>query len=144
MSWCNGVSGVVWTCTASCLSVLEAHTAVRSRGVVSARPNGVAWRCFCSPQEHTLSKLASIDSSSSIAYDVTVSVIRDIHVMSCAERFVGTCLSQVSRLAAELMYARGRQVDPPVGLDHDSCRRFPSHSYAIPLDWRGWFDVWAA
>jgi hypothetical protein len=84
-------------------------------------------------QEITLAALP--ESHASLSYDVTVGVIRDIYLMSCTERLVGSCMSQVSRLASELMYVQGNAVDMPVALDADSCLSFPEHAYTLPLSW---------
>ncbi len=61
--------------------------------------------------------------------------------MSCCQYMLGSCRSQVSRLAAELMYAKGNMRAPPVAFDGAACRRF-STLYSVPLDWRSEFDVW--
>lgn len=77
-----------------------------------------------------------------IAYNVTVGLIQDIFLLSCTSHFVGTCMSQVGRLASELMYVAGRMRHSPVGLDTDLCRQYPAHPYSMSLDWRSQFDVW--
>ena len=76
---------------------------------------------------------------------LTSGVVTDIWLLSHANYMVGTCLSQVSRLAYELQYASGRARSHPVGLDAAMCRAFPMPApYSLMADWRETFDVWLA
>ena len=89
---------------------------------------------------------ATAASAASAAFSVmqlTDGVIGDIYALSHASFFVGTCLSQVSRLAYDLAYASGRARAPPVGLDAAACRAHPRHFFPIAADWREGFDAWA-
>ncbi len=52
--------------------------------------------------------------------------LQDIFGMSCCSYLVGSCMSQVSRLAADLMYAKGFMRAPPVGFDCEVCRCVPT------------------
>jgi hypothetical protein len=54
--------------------------------------------------------------------------LQDIYGMSCCTRIIGSCMSQVSRIAADLMYAKGLMRAPPVGFDCESCRYVASSS----------------
>ena len=74
---------------------------------------------------------------------LTDSVIADIYALSFGTHFVGSCLSQVSRVAYDLAYAAGRARAAPVGLDAGACRAHPVHFFPIAADWREGFDVWA-
>ena len=74
---------------------------------------------------------------------LTDSVIADIYSLSFGTHFVGSCLSQVSRVAYDLAYAAGRARAAPVGLDAGACRAHPVHFFPIAADWREGFDVWA-
>ena len=68
---------------------------------------------------------------------LTEGVVGDIWLMSHANYIIGSCLSQVSRLAAELQLATGRARGPPVGLDAALCHAYPlAHPYAMLGDWR--------
>ena len=74
---------------------------------------------------------------------LTAGVVGDIWLLSHSNYLVGTCLSQVSRMAYELMYATGRARAPPVGMDGRLCRAFPMPApYTITADWRESFDLW--
>jgi len=84
--------------------------------------------------------------------DMTDGVIADILALSHATFFVGTCFSQVSRLASEIRVARAMQVIQEyfaqvasypqfVALDSTQCRAFSRHSYTISIDWRMVFDT---
>jgi hypothetical protein len=84
--------------------------------------------------------------------DMTDGVIADILALSHAAFFVGTCFSQVSRLASEIRAARATQVFQDyfarvasypqfVALDSTQCRAFSQHSYTISIDWRMMFDT---
>jgi len=73
---------------------------------------------------------------------LTEGVISDIWTLSYASHFIGTCLSQVSRLSYDLAYARGMARSPPVGLDSKACREHPVHFFPIAADWRESFDEW--
>ena len=74
---------------------------------------------------------------------VTSGVVADIWLLSHANYLIGTCLSQVSRLAYELQYATGRARGPPVGLDARLCRSLPLPApYSILADWRESADAW--
>lgn len=77
------------------------------------------------------------------ARSLTDGVIADIFALSHGNHFIGTCLSQVSRLAYELAYANGYSRSDPVGLDAAACRSWPRHFYSITADWREGFDVWS-
>jgi len=79
--------------------------------------------------------------------DMTDGVIADILALSHATFLVGTCFSQVSRLASEIRVARATQVFQDyfaqvasypqfVALDSTQCREFYRHSYTISIDWR--------
>jgi hypothetical protein len=92
-------------------------------------------------------------SSAFSTRDMTDGVIADILALSHATFLVGTCFSQVSRLASELRISRAFQeihgnfahiVPFPqfVALDNVKCRSFPQHSYTITIDWRESFDLW--
>ena len=92
-------------------------------------------------------------SSAFSTRDMTDGVIADILAMSHATFLVGTCFSQVSRLASELRISRAYQkihgnfahiVPFPqfLALDTVTCRSFPYHSYTITIDWRESFDLW--
>lgn len=73
---------------------------------------------------------------------LTAGVVGDVWLLSHANYLIGTCLSQVSRLAYELAYAAGRARAPPVGLDARLCRSFPMPApYTVTADWRDGFDV---
>jgi len=85
--------------------------------------------------------VAGVDAQAVV--DLTAGVILDIHLLAHASYLVGSCLSQVSRLAAELQLAAGRALAPPVALDTLHCRMHPLHASAVRLDWRDSFDVWA-
>jgi hypothetical protein len=78
---------------------------------------------------------------------MTDGVIADILALSHATFLVGTCFSQVSRLASEIRVARATQVFQDyfaqvasypqfVALDSTQCREFYRHSYTISIDWR--------
>jgi hypothetical protein len=84
--------------------------------------------------------------------DMTDGVIADILALSHATFFLGTCFSQVSRLATEIRAARTTQafqdffarvaIYPQfVALDSTQCREFSRHSYTISIDWRMMFDT---
>lgn len=74
---------------------------------------------------------------------LTAGVIGDVWALSHANYLLGSCLSQVSRLAYELALAAGRARAPPVGLDARLCRTFPMPApYAVMADWRDSHDVW--
>ena len=84
--------------------------------------------------------------------DMTDGVIADILALSHATFLVGTCFSQVSRLASEIRVARATQVFQEyfarvaiypqfVALDSTQCRAFSQHSYTISIDWRMSFDT---
>jgi len=86
--------------------------------------------------------------------DMTDGVIADILALSHATFLVGTCFSQVSRLASEIRVARALQefqetfeqvASYPqfVALDSKQCRAFTRHSYTINIDWRTTFDTWS-
>ena len=76
---------------------------------------------------------------------LTEGVVGDIWLLAHANYIIGSCLSQVSRLGAELQYATGRARAPPVGLDAALCRAFPSaRPYSVLADWRDGFDLWLA
>jgi hypothetical protein len=66
---------------------------------------------------------------------VTRGIVLDIEALSRCSLFVGTCMSQVGRLATELMLARGNMLAPPVALDRRMCERFPAHFYKIEMPW---------
>jgi hypothetical protein len=74
---------------------------------------------------------------------LTEGVVADVWALSHGTHFVGTCLSQVSRLAYEVAYGAGRARAPPVGVDALSCRAHARHFMAIAADWRESFDTWA-
>jgi len=86
---------------------------------------------------------ATAASAAFSVMQLTDGVIGDIYALSHASFFVGTCLSQVSRLAYDLAYASGRARAPPVGLDAAACRAHPRHFFPIAADWREGFDAWA-
>jgi hypothetical protein len=68
---------------------------------------------------------------------MTAGVVADILALSEAQALVGTCLSQVSRTAFDLSYARGNALLPPVGLDTAACATLPlPHPYAILAQWQ--------
>ena len=74
---------------------------------------------------------------------LTAGVVGDVWLLSHAHFLIGTCLSQVSRLAAELQLAAGRARGPPVGLDARLCRAFPMPApYTVLADWREAPDAW--
>jgi hypothetical protein len=74
---------------------------------------------------------------------LTDAVVTDIYALSYGTHFVGTCLSQVSRVAYDLAYAAGRARAAPVGLDAARCRAHPVHFFPVAADWREGFDAWA-
>jgi hypothetical protein len=73
---------------------------------------------------------------------LTEGVVADVWALSHGTHFVGTCLSQVSRLAYEVAYGAGRARAPPVGVDALACRAHARHFMAIAADWRESFDTW--
>jgi hypothetical protein len=88
---------------------------------------------------------AAGDAAARAAADVaalTEGVVADVWALSHGTHFVGTCLSQVSRLAYELAYGAGRARAPPVGVDALACRAHARHFMAITADWRDSFDTW--
>lgn len=87
------------------------------------------------------SAAAAARTAHSVA-QLTEGVIGDIWVLAHATHFIGTCLSQVSRVAFDLAYARGEARAPPVGLDTKACREHPRHFFPITADWREGFDEW--
>jgi hypothetical protein len=90
----------------------------------------------------TPAEAATAASAQEIA-GLTRGVVGDVWLLSHAQYLVGTCLSQVSRLAAELAFAGGRARAAPVGVDAALCRAFPMPApYAVLADWRATFDVW--
>lgn len=63
-------------------------------------------------------------------------VIADIWELAQGRALIGTCLSQVSRTAYELIYARGAAQLPPIGIDAVECANFAApHPYTIPHRW---------
>lgn len=71
----------------------------------------------------------------------TSGIVLDIEALSQCNYFVGTCMSQVGRLATELMLARGKMRAAPVGLDIRVCRSFPAHFYDVEMPWRSAFGM---
>lgn len=71
------------------------------------------------------------------------SVVADTWVLAHGDHLIGTCLSQISRIASELMQAAGRQRSI-IALDNDMCRRFGRHFYSIMQDWRESWDVFVS
>ena len=74
---------------------------------------------------------------------LTDAVVTDILALSHGTHLVGTCLSQVSRVAYDLAYAAGRARAAPVGLDAARCRAHAVHFFPVAADWREAFDAWA-
>lgn len=66
---------------------------------------------------------------------VTHGVVADIAALAQAHALIGSCFSQVSRLAAELSLVAGYAREQPVSLDAAACSAFPLHSYTIALQW---------
>jgi hypothetical protein len=78
-----------------------------------------------------------LSKAASTVYAMTAGVVADIHALSQCGALVGTCLSQVSRTAYDLAYARGTAQLPPVGMDTDSCAALQlPHPYAILAQWQ--------
>jgi hypothetical protein len=76
-----------------------------------------------------------IASNPHLAYKMTAGVVADIaHLAECAY-LIGTCMSQVSRLASELMHARGGLKSRPIALDYDGCNSLTTHYYPIEVPW---------
>ena len=76
-----------------------------------------------------------IASNPQLAYKMTAGVVADIaHLAECAY-LIGTCMSQVSRLASELMHARGGLKSRPIALDFDGCKSLTTHYYPIEVPW---------
>lgn len=73
---------------------------------------------------------------------VTKGAIVDIVMLAECSVIIGTCLSQFSRLAAELSLSRANLQRPPVGLDVAMCRGNTNHAYAVSQDWRSTTDMW--
>jgi hypothetical protein len=66
---------------------------------------------------------------------VTAGIVADVSALAASAALVGTCLSQVSRLAYELSFAAGVARLPPVALDAHLCAGAP-HAHAILAEWR--------
>jgi len=62
-------------------------------------------------------------------------VIADIHALSFSTHFVGTCMSQLSRLAADLALAFGRLSARPVAIDLRECAMV-EHTLTVEEGWR--------
>ena len=67
-------------------------------------------------------------------------IIQDITLLSECNVLIGTCMSQVSRLAAELMVVNN-MIAPPIAMDLALCRSFPAHFVDIEMEWRGYMGV---
>lgn len=52
---------------------------------------------------------------------LSAGVIMDLHAMSFATHLAGSCVSQLSRLAADLALGFGRLASRPVGSDVQEC-----------------------
>jgi hypothetical protein len=70
--------------------------------------------------------------------NVTRSVIADIWELSRSSVIIGTCFSQVGRIAYELGFAAFRPLLPPIGLDAAACMH-PSISHPYKL-YTHWYD----
>ena len=77
-------------------------------------------------------------ASSPAGYSVTAGVVRDVHLLSHTAVIVGSCMSQLARLAAELAVARGVAQTPPLGFDAPECMAFQGHWFSLPLPWQPW------
>lgn len=102
------------------------------------------WRGRLSPSESPADEFEETQAAAAREVaGLTEGVVADIWTLSHANYLIGTCLSQVSRLAFELQYAAGRARAHPVGLDARLCRAFPMPApYTITADWREVHDVW--
>ena len=69
------------------------------------------------------------------AFGMTVGVISDIAFLAECGFLIGTCMSQVSRLASELMQGRGALRASPIALDWNACASFQTHYYPIEVPW---------
>eukprot|EP00940_MAST-03C_sp_MAST-3C-sp2_P001351 g1351.t1 len=67
---------------------------------------------------------------------VLAGIIQDITLLSDCSVLVGTCMSQVARLAADLMLGNGNMIAKPVALDLSLCETFPAHFFPIDMEWR--------
>jgi len=70
----------------------------------------------------------------SAAYRVTASVVEDIWALSHAAAIIGTCFSQVSRIAYSLQLAAGRARTQAVALDQEACLAF-AHTLSVLAPW---------
>jgi hypothetical protein len=78
-----------------------------------------------------------LSAAACTVYAMTAGVVADIHALSQCGALVGTCLSQVSRTAYDIAYARGIAQLPPVGMDTDACAALQlPHPYAILAQWQ--------
>ena len=66
-------------------------------------------------------------------------IVQDITLLSECDVLIGTCMSQVSRMAAELMV--DRMIAPPIAMDLALCRSFPAHFVDIEMEWRSYMGV---
>jgi hypothetical protein len=70
-------------------------------------------------------------------FEITAGAVVDVWTLAHNSGFVGTCLSQISRVAAELSYAWGLALWHPIGMDAEFCQAFPvPHPYTLMSEWR--------
>lgn len=92
------------------------------------------FRACGSAQAVSTSPAAQAAAASSAVASVTAGIVADVAALSASSALVGTCLSQVSRLAYELSYAAGVARLPPTALDSHLCAMAP-HSQAVLAQW---------
>eukprot|EP00939_MAST-03C_sp_MAST-3C-sp1_P003784 g3784.t1 len=64
-------------------------------------------------------------------------IVQDVTLLSDCNYLIGTCMSQIARLSADLMLGGGRMLSDPVALDMPLCETFPAHFFPIEMEWRG-------
>jgi hypothetical protein len=78
----------------------------------------------------------TIIQNPSLAFGMTVGVIRDISFLSQCQYFIGTCMSQVSRVSVELAIANNILLADPVAVDLQLCNSYSArHFYAMETPW---------
>jgi hypothetical protein len=92
---------------------------------------------------HGYSEFSSLEAMSAKrdsmldVFEITAGAVVDVWTLAHNSGFVGTCLSQISRVSAELSYAWGLALWHPIGMDAEYCHAFPiPHPYTLMSEWR--------
>jgi hypothetical protein len=123
------------------------HMTAEEQDVATARC-GVLHGCekddiYLTALSHGYSGAASLDAMSVKRntmfdiFEITAGAVVDVWALAHNSGFVGTCLSQISRISAELSYAWGLALWHPIAMDAEFCHAFPiPHPYTIMSEWR--------